>query len=107
MFGKSVPVFAPLSRFGNMGAASALMELACSVLALQHGELPGTLNHENPGPRLPDLGSTPAPRGRDETLCGEDFVHGPGPVRAVVVKKWEISRGASAGGSLAMRRQKT
>ena len=28
VFGKSVPVFAPLSRFGNLGAASSLIELA-------------------------------------------------------------------------------
>ena len=53
VFGKSVPVFAPLSRFGNFGAASALVELACSVLALQNGQLPGTLNHKEPDPACP------------------------------------------------------
>jgi 3-oxoacyl-[acyl-carrier-protein] synthase II len=53
VFGTQVPVFAPLSRFGNLGAASALLELACSVLALYHGWLPSTLNHRLPDPECP------------------------------------------------------
>ena len=63
VFGRGTPVFAPLSRFGNMGAASGLTELACSVLALKHGELPGTLNHQTPAPTARSR-STPVRRGR-------------------------------------------
>lgn len=53
VFGTRTPVFAPLSRFGNLGAASALLELACSVLALRHGLLPPTLNHAVADPECP------------------------------------------------------
>ncbi|MDW8242469.1 MAG: hypothetical protein RMJ88_04585, partial [Thermogemmata sp.] len=53
VFGSRTPVFAPLSRFGNLGAASALLELACSVLALRQGLLPPTLNHLQPDPECP------------------------------------------------------
>ena len=57
-----VPVFAPLSRFGNMGAASGVAELACTLLALKHGKLPGTLNHAAPYPGCPITVHTGAPR---------------------------------------------
>lgn len=48
-----VPVFAPKSYMGNLGAASDAMELAASLLALRHGELPATLNYEEPDPACP------------------------------------------------------
>ena len=44
VFGGSVNVFAPKAHFGATGAASGLLELAASVLALKHGTLPGTRN---------------------------------------------------------------
>lgn len=49
----SVPVFAPKSYFGNMGAASGIVELVASILAIEHGELPRTLNYETPDPACP------------------------------------------------------
>jgi 3-oxoacyl-[acyl-carrier-protein] synthase II len=48
-----VPVFAPKSYFGNLGAASGLAELTGSLLALRHGLLPRTLNYEAPDPACP------------------------------------------------------
>jgi 3-oxoacyl-[acyl-carrier-protein] synthase II len=48
-----VPVFAPKSYFGNLGAGSAVVELIASVLALRDGRLPRVLNYETPDPACP------------------------------------------------------
>jgi len=88
VFGKSVPVFAPLSRFGNLGAASSLTELACSVLALKHGQLPGTLNHADPDPACPVAVHTGAPRPVVKPYAVKLSYTDLGQCSAVVVKKW-------------------
>jgi 3-oxoacyl-[acyl-carrier-protein] synthase II len=89
VFGSSVPVFAPLSRFGNMGSASGIVELLCSVLALQHGELPGTLNHENPFPGCPVSVHTGAPRPVTKPYAVKTSYTDLGQCAVAVVKKWE------------------
>ena len=48
-----VPVTAPKSFFGNLGAASGAAELAVSLLGMQHGVVPPTLNYEKPDPACP------------------------------------------------------
>jgi 3-oxoacyl-[acyl-carrier-protein] synthase II len=50
---RPIPVLAVKSYFGNLGAGSGLVELAGSVLALKHGEVPRTLNFEDPDPACP------------------------------------------------------
>jgi 3-oxoacyl-[acyl-carrier-protein] synthase II len=50
---ESVPVTAIKSYFGNLGAASAVVELIASVLALREGRLPRVLNYETPDPACP------------------------------------------------------
>jgi 3-oxoacyl-(acyl-carrier-protein) synthase len=45
------PITAAKSYFGNLGAASGLVELIASVLALGHGKLFKVLNLETPDPR--------------------------------------------------------
>lgn len=50
---RDVPVTAPKSLFGNIGAAGGIVELAASILALQHGRVPFTLNYEYPDPDCP------------------------------------------------------
>ena len=50
-----VPVTAPKSYFGNLGAGSGAVELIASILALGSGEVPVTLNYEQPDPRCPLL----------------------------------------------------
>lgn len=45
-----VPVTAPKSLFGNLGAGGAVVEMAASVLALQTGQVPFTRNYETPDP---------------------------------------------------------
>jgi 3-oxoacyl-[acyl-carrier-protein] synthase II len=48
-----VPVTAPKSFFGNLGPGTGAVEMAVSVLALQHGIVPPTLNYEHPDPHCP------------------------------------------------------
>lgn len=48
-----LPVLAPKSYFGNIGAASGALELAVSLLACQHGWVPATLNYDDPDPDCP------------------------------------------------------
>lgn len=48
-----VPVTAPKSYFGNLGAAAGCVEMAVSVLALQHASIPPTLNYTRPDPQCP------------------------------------------------------
>ncbi|AMV30426.1 3-oxoacyl-[acyl-carrier-protein] synthase 2 [Gemmata sp. SH-PL17] len=89
VFGRDVPVFAPLSRFGNLGAASGLMELACSVLALRHGLLPGTLNHEKPAADCPIAVHAGAPRPVAKPYAVKVSYTDLGQCAVAVVKKWE------------------
>jgi 3-oxoacyl-[acyl-carrier-protein] synthase II len=48
-----VPVTAPKSYFGNLGAASGAAELAVSLLGLEQGIVPPTLNYQQPDPACP------------------------------------------------------
>jgi 3-oxoacyl-[acyl-carrier-protein] synthase II len=53
-YGRSpLPVFAPKSYFGNLGAGSAVAELAASLLAIEFGTVPPTLNYEIPDAACP------------------------------------------------------
>ena len=90
VFGRDVPVFAPLSRFGNMGAAAGVVEGLCSVLALQHGELPGTLNH-TPSPQCPIHVHTGASRPITRPYAIKVASTDLGQCGAVVFRKWTDS----------------
>jgi 3-oxoacyl-[acyl-carrier-protein] synthase II len=48
-----VPVTAPKSYFGNLGAGAGAVEMAASVLSLVKGDIPITLNYERPDPECP------------------------------------------------------
>ena len=48
-----VPVTAPKSYFGLLGAGTGAVELAASLLALEAGQLPPTLNLDHPDPACP------------------------------------------------------
>jgi 3-oxoacyl-[acyl-carrier-protein] synthase II len=48
-----VPVTAPKSFVGNIGAGGGAVELAFSVIGLDHGLVPPTLNYETPDPACP------------------------------------------------------
>jgi len=51
--GKRIPVVAAKSYFGNLGAGSAVVELAASAYALNKGNLFASLNYEHPDPHCP------------------------------------------------------
>lgn len=48
-----IPVLAPKSYFGNIGAGGGALELIASILALEEGTLFATLNYETPDPECP------------------------------------------------------
>jgi 3-oxoacyl-[acyl-carrier-protein] synthase II len=84
----AVPVFAPKSYFGNLGAGGGTTELAASLLALEHGVVPATLNYEEPDPECPvSVASAPRPVARPYVLkVGFTKM---GQCGAVVIRKWE------------------
>ncbi|HKD35464.1 MAG TPA: beta-ketoacyl-[acyl-carrier-protein] synthase family protein [Pirellulales bacterium] len=49
----NVPVTAPTSYFGHLGAAAGAVELAASLVAMEHGQIPPTLNYERPDADCP------------------------------------------------------
>jgi len=48
-----IPVTAPKSFFGNLGQGSGMVELAVSIMGLEHGVIPPTLNYETPDSECP------------------------------------------------------
>ena len=78
------PVTAAKSYFGNLGAASGLIELIASVLALNAGQLFPVLNLETPDPRC-DLALA-----KSATAAGRSFLNTnvtpQGQASAVVVR---------------------
>jgi 3-oxoacyl-[acyl-carrier-protein] synthase II len=71
-----VPVTAPKSYFGNLGAAGGVVELVASVLGFQHGVVPPTLNYDRPDPECPIrvVRGQPSPLGQPTAMllnhCG-------------------------------------
>lgn len=53
VFERPIPVIALKSYFGNLGAGAGALELGGSLLALEHGTLPASLNYEHPDPACP------------------------------------------------------
>jgi 3-oxoacyl-[acyl-carrier-protein] synthase II len=65
-----VPVTAPKSYFGNIGPAGGAVELAVSLLALEHGLVPPTLNYDTPDPKCPvNVVSEPTPAANSSVLA--------------------------------------
>jgi 3-oxoacyl-[acyl-carrier-protein] synthase II len=83
-----VPVFAAKSYFGNVGAGGSTIELAASLLALQHGIVPRTLNYEEPDPACPLAVIAGQPRPvRTPYVLKVSFTQ-MGQCAALVVRKW-------------------
>jgi 3-oxoacyl-[acyl-carrier-protein] synthase II len=79
-----VPVTAIKSYFGNLGAGSGMCELAASVLALVHGEIPRTLNYERPDPECPiQVVQEPQPINRPTAMIANQS--GTGQAAAVIL----------------------
>lgn len=90
-----VPVFAAKSYFGNLGAAGGIVELIASLLALEHNELPATLNYEAPDPECP----LAVVSGRGRAVTKEYFLKvgftDAGQCAAVVCRRWQEGPEAS------------
>jgi 3-oxoacyl-[acyl-carrier-protein] synthase II len=67
---KEIPVTAPKSYFGNLGAGSAVVELISSILALRENRLPRTLNYTTPDPNCALSVTT-----SDNTAPGRSFLN--------------------------------
>lgn len=84
-----VPVFAGKSYFGNVGAGGSTIELVASLLALEHGTLPPTLNYEEPDPACP----VTVAAGGDRPVTKPHFLKVGlaelGQCAAVVCRKWD------------------
>jgi 3-oxoacyl-[acyl-carrier-protein] synthase II len=89
VFGTRVPVFAPLSRFGNLGTGSGVIELAASVMALYHGRLPPTLNCDDPDPACPIAVHTGGVRPVAKPFAVKTAYTDLGQCAAVVIRKWD------------------
>jgi 3-oxoacyl-[acyl-carrier-protein] synthase II len=65
-----VPVTAPKSYFGYLGAAAGALEAVLGVLAFAQGLVPPTLNYEHPDPQCPInvVHGQPLPIGRPNVL---------------------------------------
>ncbi len=82
-----LPVTAAKSYFGNLGAASGLIELAASILALMRGPLFRVLNYETPDPACPlNICRDGMPAGKS---CLHVNVTPQGQASAVMVRTFE------------------
>lgn len=89
VFGKEVPIWAGKGFFGALGPAGSLIELLASLLALEKGQLPATLNCENPDPScgllIHNRGMRTVTKPYVLKLSFTDL----GQVAALVIRKWD------------------
>ncbi|HEX5273278.1 MAG TPA: beta-ketoacyl-[acyl-carrier-protein] synthase family protein [Gemmataceae bacterium] len=86
---RPVPVFAAKSYLGNLGAGGGTSELAASVVALQYGAMPATLNFEEPDPACPVHVAAGELRALARPYVLKVNFTPMGQCAAVVLKKWE------------------
>jgi 3-oxoacyl-[acyl-carrier-protein] synthase II len=84
-----VPAFAGKSYFGSLGAGSSTTELAASILALEHGILPATLNYDEPDPNCPIAVVAKEMRPVTRSHALKISFTEMGQCAAVVVRKWD------------------
>jgi 3-oxoacyl-[acyl-carrier-protein] synthase II len=84
--GRPAPVFAAKSYFGDLGAAAGTAELTASLLALDEGILPATLNYDEPDPACP-VAVVGVPRPVTRPFVLKVNITDQGQCAAVVVRK--------------------
>lgn len=89
VFGTETPVYALKGQVGNSGAAANLVELTASILALNHGELPGTANFRVPDPACPVRVHAGSPRPVTKPYAVKIGYTDLGQCAAAVIKKWD------------------
>lgn len=85
---RPTPVFAAKSYFGNLGAGTGVTEMVASLLALQHGVLPPTLNFEERDPACPITVAAGGPRPVTKPYFLKLGFADMGQCAALVCKKW-------------------
>ncbi|HVK11219.1 MAG TPA: beta-ketoacyl-[acyl-carrier-protein] synthase family protein [Gemmataceae bacterium] len=89
VFGPNTPVWSLKGNIGSSGAAAGAVELAGTVLALTHGQLPPTLNCDHPDPEcaihVHRDGVRPVAKAYAVKLNFTDM----GQVGAAVVRRWD------------------
>jgi 3-oxoacyl-[acyl-carrier-protein] synthase II len=89
--GRRVPVFAAKGYLGNMGAASGPTELAASILGLEHGLMPPSLNHDRTDPDCPIEVLSGASRPVTRPYVLKVAFTPMGQCGALVIRKWQDS----------------
>ncbi|MFL5340406.1 MAG: beta-ketoacyl-[acyl-carrier-protein] synthase family protein [Gemmataceae bacterium] len=84
-----VPVFAAKGYIGNLGAAAGIVELFLSLLSLDHGELPSTLNCDSPDPACPVVIHNKGLRTITRPYMLKLGFTDMGQCAAAVLRKWE------------------
>jgi 3-oxoacyl-[acyl-carrier-protein] synthase II len=87
--GRRVPVFAAKGYLGNMGAAGGTTELAASILGLEHGVMPPSLNHDLTDPDCPIEVLAGASRPVTRPYVLKVGFTQMGQCGAVVIRKWQ------------------
>jgi 3-oxoacyl-[acyl-carrier-protein] synthase II len=85
---KTLPIAAAKSYFGNLGAASGLVELVASLLSFEHGRLFPVLNYQTPDPACPVNVVRSADVLPGKTVLNVNFTP-QGQASAVVVRAFE------------------
>lgn len=92
VFGNSTPVWGIKGNIGSIGPGGSVVELLASILALQHGLLPPTLNCDNPDPNcrigIHHREIRPTAKPYALKLSFTDL----GQVAALVIRKWDEDR---------------
>jgi 3-oxoacyl-[acyl-carrier-protein] synthase II len=87
VFGTDTPVYALRGQIGNTGPASGTTELLVSVLALHHGQLPGTVNHTHTAADCPIAVHAGSPRPVTKPYAVKISYTDHGQCAVIVIKK--------------------
>lgn len=82
----AVPVVAPKSHFGNIGAGGGSLELIASLQAIEEGKLFKTLNYNEPDPECPISVVTTDDAPAGDSVMNVNVTH-QGQASAIIVKK--------------------
>jgi 3-oxoacyl-[acyl-carrier-protein] synthase II len=88
VFTDATPIWGLKGYLGTTGAGGGLIELVGSLLALKNGQLPATLNCENPEPNL-GIQVTRTPRQVTKPYVVKVSFSDLGQVGAIVIRKWD------------------
>jgi 3-oxoacyl-[acyl-carrier-protein] synthase II len=89
VFGPNTPVWSLKGNIGSSGAAAGTVELAGSVLALTHGQLPPTLNCDHPDPECPIHVHRDGMRNVAKLYAVKLNFTDMGQVGAAVIRRWD------------------